>query len=154
MHGILPFPTPTKQMPQKSETRFYTKVNKPLPVGLHYQKFGAGSMNGTVDHWYSGNKADGWVEYKFLPVLSRDGVDPLKHLSPLQALWVNRRHREGRDVLVIIGSPEGCAILENGAWNARVSVEDFRYSISAVSAFLSERYHDASACTESCCAGD
>ena len=135
-------------MPVKPETRFYRRVNNRLPPEIHYQKIGSASENGTADIWYSGYRSDAWVEYKWEPKLSRGGVDPLKLLRPLQSLWINRRYREGRQVLVIIGTPEGCAILENGAWNARVPVEVFRHSMSDVSAFLSEKLHDASAVLE------
>lgn len=134
-------------MPVKPETRFYRRVNEKLPHEIHRQKISSLYGNGTPDFWYSGAK-DGWVEFKWLIKLSRNGVDPLKLLSPLQALWINRRYREGRLILVIIGSPKGCSILENGAWNARVAVEDFRYSISEVSAVLTETFNVPSEISE------
>ena len=127
-------------MPVKPETRFYRRVNNHVPHEIYRQKISALYSNGTPDFWYSGLK-DGWVEFKWQPKLSRNGVDPLKLLSPLQALWINRRFCEGRLVLVVIGTPVGCVILENGAWNRRVAAEEFCYSVSAVSAVLTEKFH-------------
>jgi hypothetical protein len=51
---------------------------------------------GTFDDWYSGNKADIWVEYKW-------GKNPL---SQLQVQWGRERHAEGRRVFVIQGLPD------------------------------------------------
>jgi hypothetical protein len=130
-------------MPTKPETLFYRRVNKPLPHDLHFQKIGAASENGTADFWYSGNKADGWIEFKWEPRIPAIGVDPLKLLSALQALWINRRYKEGRYVAVIIGTPAGCVVLENGAWNNRVSAEQFVLTSSEVSDFLSGKFYDA-----------
>ena len=141
-------------MAVKPETRFYRRVNLKLTPDLHRQKITSMYGNGTPDFWYSGFKADGWVEYKWEPKLSRNGVDPLKFLSSLQALWINRRRREGRLVFVIIGSPQGCAILKDGSWNMRVPVEEFRYTISDVSDFLTETFHDFSAFSEQSCVSD
>jgi len=141
-------------MPVKPETRFYSKVNAKLHPDVHRQKITSIYGNGTPDFWYSGTKADGWVEYKWVSSLSRNGVDPLKLLSPLQALWINRRCSEGRLVLVVIGSSEGCAILESGAWNVRVEKQTFSHSISAVSAILTGKFHDPSAVSESSGSGN
>ena len=131
-------------MPVKPETRFYRRVNNFVPPEIHRQKISSLYANGTADFWYSGFKADGWVEYKWIPTLSRNGVDPLKLLSSLQALWINRRYREGRYVFVVVGSPQGCAILLHGAWNNRVLVEDFRFTISEVSDFVTGAFYDVS----------
>jgi hypothetical protein len=132
-------------VPTKPETLFYRRVNKPLPRDMHFQKFGAAAENGTPDFWYSGNKADMWVEYKWVAKVPLTGVDPAKLMTALQRKWANDRSREGRSVVIIVGSPQGCAILTDGAWNVRVPMEDFRYADSAVSAFLTEKLHDFSA---------
>lgn len=52
---------------------------------------------GIFDCWYSGTCADIWVEYKY----------GKNELSPLQKEWGKDRYIEGRQVYVIIGSPEG-----------------------------------------------
>ena len=128
-------------MPVKPETKFYRRVNEKLPPEVHRQKITSLYGNGTPDFWYSGSKGDAWVEYKWEPKLSRNGVDPVKLLSALQRKWLNDRHREGRSVLLVIGSPQGCAVLSNGAWNERVPVEEFRYAPSEVSVLLTGKLH-------------
>jgi hypothetical protein len=129
-------------VPAKPETGFYRRVNAGIPKVVHRQKITSLFGNGTPDFWYSGYKADAWVEYKWVASLSRNGVDPLKLLSALQVHWINCRYAEGRLVLVVIGSPEGCVILDSGKWNHRVAKEEFRYSPSEVSALLLDRLHD------------
>lgn len=141
-------------MPVKPETRFYRRVNEKLIKDVHRQKVSSLYGNGTPDFWYSGFKADAWVEYKWLAKLSRNGVDPVKLLSPLQRHWLNKRHEERRLILVIIGSPQGCAILENGEWNERVPVEEFRYTTSDLTDYLIERLHDSAAVLRSCSTSD
>lgn len=130
-------------VPVKPETRFYRRVNAKLTLDVHRQKISSLYGNGTADFWYSGFKADAWIEYKWLERLSRNGVDPTKLLSSLQLHWINNRYKEGRIVYVVIGSPQGCAILEDGAWNASAPVSAFRYTISDVADFISERLHDS-----------
>jgi hypothetical protein len=129
----------------KPETLFYRRVNDKLTHAVHRQKITSLYGNGTPDFWYSGQRCDGWVEYKWVSSLPKHGVDPTKLLSSLQLKWINDRTREGRYCMVIIGSPAGCAILEDGAWNTRIPVNLFRYSASDVSAVLTERFHDVSA---------
>lgn len=131
-------------MPVKPESRFYRRVNEGVTREIYRQKVGSLYTNGTPDFWYSGLKGDGWVEFKWLNKLSRNGIDPTKLLSPLQLLWINSRYCEGRCVMVIVGSPQGCAIIEDRAWNARVPALAFRYSISDVSAVLTRKFHDVS----------
>lgn len=128
-------------MPAKPETGLYRRINAGIPKVVHRQKITSLFGNGTPDFWYSGFKADAWVEYKWVPNLSRNGVDPLKLLSPLQAHWINCRYAEGRLIFVIIGSPAGCAILDSGRWNHRVAKEEFRYSPPEISALLLDYLH-------------
>ena len=70
---------------------------------------------GIADSWYSGKKADLWVEYKYvkdLPVRANVKID----LSRLQKDWLKSRHAEGRNVAVIIGSPDGGVIFHGSEW--------------------------------------
>lgn len=131
-------------MPQKPETKFYQKVNAGIPREVYRLKMSNPYSNGIPDFWYSGSKADGWVEYKWLPKLSRADVDPRHTLSTLQLLWINGRWREGRLVLVVIGSPQGCAILSNGEWNESVLSSRFCLSIFDISLKLSGLFYDLS----------
>lgn len=76
---------------------------------------------GTADYWYSGNKSDLWVEYKWLakvPVKTTNlttGKKPA--LSMLQQKWLEKRHDEGRNVAVVVGLPEGVIILRKKMWS-------------------------------------
>jgi hypothetical protein len=78
--------------------------------------------------WYSGNKGDLWVEYKFLPQIPQTAiVDPLKLLSVLQHNWLRQRHEEGRNVAVIIGCEKvGGVILRDQEWAKKFSAAQFR----------------------------
>ena len=70
---------------------------------------------GTPDVWYSGDKSDLWIEYKYiekLPIKVPIKID----LSQLQVLWLCNRHNEGRNLAVVVGTPEGCLLLTNLEW--------------------------------------
>lgn len=76
--------------------------------------------SGTADYWYSGNKADLWIEYKWLKKIPTkiinlsSGDKPL--LSALQQKWLTARDNEGRNVAVVVGFPEGAIILQKNMW--------------------------------------
>ena len=71
---------------------------------------------GVPDAYYSGNKADLWVEYKWVQAFpKRAPVNP--KLSELQRDWLRRHHAHGRNVAVIIASPEGGVIYPGISWD-------------------------------------
>lgn len=113
-------------MAQKPETKFIQRINRllPLKMGLHYEKMNNPYRRGTADSWYSGDKADLWVEWKYLPTLPKV-IYPQKLLHPLQRAWLNGRYKEGRNVVVIIGCPEGGVVLEDATWNNEIMKQDF-----------------------------
>ena len=78
---------------------------------------------GTPDVWYSGNKGDLWVEYKWLPKLPKL-IRTRDLLSPLQLMWIEARHDEGRTVWVIVGSPEGNLIVKS-PYDVELSKDSF-----------------------------
>lgn len=82
---------------------------------------------GVADCWYSGDAGDLWVEYKFLSLPKRSstivnlyGTDK-SLLSTLQEEWLRGRHREGRNVGVIIGTPDGGLWLPGVTWEKPLS---------------------------------
>lgn len=88
---------------------------------------------GIADVWYSGSKADLWIEYKFLPRTPQRGVVWLckpnvkkPDLSVLQQEWLRGRYEEGRNVGVIIGCPEGGVLLKQKDWELSITAEEFR----------------------------
>lgn len=105
---------------RKPESTFSSSINKRLPIGLHYEKMNNPYRGGTADFWYSGNKADLWVEYKWVQKIPKkeyslvDGATP--SLSKLQQQWLLKRHSEGRRVVVIVGTPDGAIILDSLSW--------------------------------------
>lgn len=118
-------------MSVKPENTFIDSINNLLPIAkraksakarasrpdvlLHYEKMNNPYRSGTADSWYSGPGGDVWVEYKFLPRTPQRGlVKPCELLSPLQFEWLTGRYAEGRNVGVIIGCPDGGALLRPG----------------------------------------
>ena len=70
---------------------------------------------GTADVWYSGNRGDLWVEYKFIERIPRS-AKILPDLTPRQRRWLNTRFDEGRNVAVVLGTPTGGVIYRNKEW--------------------------------------
>lgn len=120
-------------MSMKPENRFRLSVHKFLPTNLHHEKMNNPFSSGTADDWYSGNKADLWVEFKFLPTVPQRAIiwltdpDVKKPLmSKLQELWLRGRYEEGRNISVVIGCPDGGVILQNLEWERQISAKKFR----------------------------
>lgn len=114
-------------MSTKPETRYYTAVHKLLPKNLYREKMHNPYRGGTPDVWYSGTADDLWVEYKYIakvPKLAPISMDKL--LSPLQLEWLRRRYEEGRNVVVILGSPDGAWVFERLQWEGVLLPDDLR----------------------------
>lgn len=112
-------------MSAKPETRFYTAIHKLLPKQLHKEKMNNPYRGGTADVWYSGNADDLWVEYKYLskvPKLAPIAVS--KELSALQIQWLRGRYEEGRNVVVILGTPLGAWVYEFCRWESDLVTPD------------------------------
>jgi hypothetical protein len=109
-------------MSAKPETTFTSSVHKHTPKSLYRMKNNNSYTGGIPDCWYSGKKADLWVEYKFVPKLPAE-LTPA--LTALQAQWLKERFTEGRNVAVIVGSPDGGVILRNLEWNNTISRTEF-----------------------------
>lgn len=99
----------------KPENTFIRGVHKHLPVSIYHEKMNNPFRAGTPDVWYSGPGSDLWVEYKYLQRIPKK-AEITADLSPRQLQWLNARYDQGRNVAVIVGSPEGGIVLENGAW--------------------------------------
>ena len=113
-------------MAVKPETTFSNSVRKHIPRDVYHMKNNNSYLSGVPDLWFSGNSADLWVEVKYLPrVPWRDSVVPTELLSKLQAQWLERRHREGRQVAVIIGCPDGGVVLPGITWQDEISATSF-----------------------------
>ena len=129
------------EMAIKPETRFIASVNRRLPLkrrresaaarqrygfAIHYEKMANPWSSGAADCWYSGRR-DLWVEYKYLPRLpARADIRPERLLSAQQLDWLSERAKEGRNVCVIIGCPEGGAILAPQELETAISLPAFK----------------------------
>lgn len=92
----------------KPESRLRLAIERPIRTTVHCEKMNNPYRGGTADSWYSGDKADIWVEWKWEPQLPKKIIVP--NLSELQKRWLSGRHAEGRRVFVVVGSPDGCVI--------------------------------------------
>ena len=109
------------------ENRFIQAVHRLLPCRVYRMKNHNPYVGGVADCWYSGDAGDLWVEYKFLSLPKRSstivnlyGADK-SPLSTLQEEWLRGRHREGRNVGVIIGTPDGGLWLPGVTWEKPLS---------------------------------
>jgi hypothetical protein len=121
------------------ENTFITSVHRHLPKSLYRMKNHNQYNGGIADVWYSGKKADQWIEYKFIVVPKRDGtvIDlinrPLKGdsvISSLQQDWLGKRHAEGRNVGVIVGSKDGGVWFPGLSWNMLYTADDFKQRLN------------------------
>lgn len=108
-------------MGSKPETRYYQAVHRLLPNDLYREKMMNPYRGGTPDVWYSGCADDLWAEYKYVArVPQKNPVHVRKLLSELQLLWLRERTKEGRNVVVILGTPVGAWVYEHLRWETEV----------------------------------
>lgn len=93
-------------MARKPESQFISGVHKHLVHSVYRMKNHNAYVGGIPDCWYSGNKNDLWIEYKYIPV-SKPRIIVKPDLSPLQVRWISKRYLEGRDTWVIVGCKAG-----------------------------------------------
>ena len=94
-------------MSQGPENRLIAAIDRLLPKEIYREKMHNPYRGGTPDKWYSGPRGDLWIEWKWVPSMSRKGR-LIPKLSPLQMKWLIGRYTEGRNVAVVVGCPEGC----------------------------------------------
>ncbi|GIV03836.1 MAG: hypothetical protein KatS3mg015_2666 [Fimbriimonadales bacterium] len=98
----------------KPENRFIGSVHRYLPR-TYAEKMNNPWRTGTADVWYSGERGDLWVEYKYIERIPRS-AEILPDLTPRQKRWLNNRFDEGRNVAVVLGTPTGGVIYRNKEW--------------------------------------
>lgn len=112
------------------ETNYWQAFRKHLVPRVYAWKIAASFVKGIPDWWGSGVHQDLWVENKRifqdgeLPAFL-DLTDEDKYLSALQQLWLRRRHREGRNVGVIVFSKKGHIYLPGVDFLNPISKLDF-----------------------------
>lgn len=108
------------------ENTFIGSVHRHLPVDIYHMKNHNQYNGGIPDVWYSGPAGDLWVEYKFVVIPKRPETIVKVELSELQKDWLSSRHREGRNVAVVVGSKEGGVWFDGLEWTHGCSAGDFR----------------------------
>lgn len=110
-----------------NEHSFIRSIHSKLPTDVYAWKINDNYQGGVADAYYSmrgGN--DLWVEYKYLPKLPKRPTTLIQYgLSALQLQWLRERLADGRRVMVIVGSPQGHLVMENGAWESAVPCSGF-----------------------------
>lgn len=103
-------------MSTKPETTFTMSVNRQGALRqTYYEKMHNPYRSGTADFWYSGEKGDLWVEYKYEPSLPK--IKEYKpDVSARQDKWLSDRIDEGRNVAVILGHENGGLIYTGKSW--------------------------------------
>jgi len=101
-----------------NESGYTAAVNRKLRPHIYVWKIMNSMQNGIPDCWYSGTKAGLFAEYKYIKNLPKRETTILKlDLSELQTKWLTERYSEGRNVCVILGSPQGAFIFTDQKWN-------------------------------------
>lgn len=122
-------------MSSKPENNFIAAVHRKFDEARkpYFEKMHNPYRGGTWDVWYSGLKhgrkasRDLWIEYKFIPKIpTRETTLILPELSQLQLLWGAERYNEGRNVWVIVGTPEGGVVYTDTAWEEALPPSVFR----------------------------
>lgn len=120
-------------MSRGPENTFIASVHRHLPVDFYSMKNHNQYNGGIADCWYSGHRADLWVEYKFiaLPKWADTLIDLCggknPPLSKLQQKWLWGRSLEGRNVWVIVGCKEGGAVFTHPeVWSEPIQAGRFR----------------------------
>jgi hypothetical protein len=107
------------------EASYIRAVNKHLPPEVYTEGTANPYRGGTPDRYFEGSRGHLWAEYKFITRIPKL-VDPLKLLSPLQAMWLERAYKNNQPVAVIVGCPEGGVILPGVSWREPLEREAFR----------------------------
>lgn len=94
-----------------NESNYTQSIHKLLPSYIYKWKINASFAKGVPDAYYSSTKSDIWIEYKYLKSIpARCRIIP--NLSRLQYKWLTSRLKEGRNVAVIVGTPDGSYVLK------------------------------------------
>ena len=110
-------------MASKPETTYIKGVHKHLQS--YYEKTNNPFRSGTADVWYSGKRGDLWVEYKFIERIPKN-AEILPEVTLRQAQWLGNRLHEGRNVAVVLGSPEGGVLYLGETWLNPIMPAEFR----------------------------
>lgn len=111
----------------KPENQFIAGVHKYLP-DTYKEKMNNPFRSGTADVWYSGLAGDVWIEYKYIPKIPKS-LEIIPALTQRQLQWLKDRSAEGRNVVVILGCPDGGVFLRNRTWETPMTSEEMKARI-------------------------
>jgi len=111
----------------KPENTFIASVNAHLK-DVYHEKMYNPYRAGTADVWYSGAMGDVWVEYKFIPKIPKS-LEIVPALTDRQLKWLSDRHAEGRNVVVILGCPDGGVLFRNRTWESPMTSDEMKARI-------------------------
>lgn len=111
----------------KPETSFIQKIHAGFTKSAapYHLKLCLAFTAGVADAFYSGDRGDMWIEYKYIPRIPIN-ADIRPDLSSLQRMWLAARSAEGRRVFVIVGTPLGGVILHPHEFDSGIPVAKFR----------------------------
>jgi hypothetical protein len=111
-----------------NEHSFIRAIHRLLPKHVYRWKINDNFAGGVADAYYSGVAGDLWIEYKFVSLPKRDTSKVIFGASAQQIRWLCQRKQEGRRVYLVVGSDEGCLIVdEPDVWRKNsVSAAYFR----------------------------
>ena len=97
-------------------TRIHQKVKRAWPT-LYFVKVKMMYVSGIPDCYYSGDTADLWAEYKYRSTTPKREDYQLDHeVTALQEEFLTGRKKQGRQVALIVGCPNGTAIYTEYEW--------------------------------------
>lgn len=110
------------------ESQYTQTVHKHLSKEIYRWKINDSFQGGIADAYYSGTNGDLWIEYKYLKSLpKKTSTQIIPALRSLQKKWLNARYSEGRNIAVIVGSPDGSIILASPKeWTTGLTCEEFK----------------------------
>ena len=125
------------------ESTFTNTIHKKLPTSVYRWKIQATMTGGIPDAYYSGDKADIWIEYKLLNKLpKRQNTLLIPKLSGLQSKWLKDRYTEGRNVAVILGHLGGSYIFTNLEWEAGITQDKLTLSRGDLAQWIAQQVNN------------
>ena len=95
-----------------NESTYTQSIIRGLPREIYSWKIMNSMQNGVPDCYFSATKGDIWIECKYIKTMPKRPSTLINPgLSALQKRWILGRYHEGRNVAVLIGSPQGSCIL-------------------------------------------
>ena len=93
-----------------TESGFTQSIMRKFDKRIYKWKIMNTMQKGVPDCYFSGPAGDLWLEVKYITAPKRETTLIKTGLSALQLKWLTGRHKEGRNVALLIGSDIGSQI--------------------------------------------